>query len=260
MTIGNRIGQYRRKLGLTQEAMAQKLEVTNQAVSKWESDQCCPDISLLPKIADIFGITIDELFGREAPPKEPQPEAPKEQSQAEELPWEDDNTLRVVLYVGHRLVAGNPARDRIEFCYEGPALNVHSECSVNCDDVAGSVTAGGDVNCDSVGGDVQAGGDANCDDVHGNVTAVGDVNCDCVEGSVSAGDDVTCDEINGSVNAGRDVICDEINGSATACGEVRSGEAGDGINITIHGSDVNCDESDGKIRITVGSDGKVKFG
>ena len=77
MTLGNRIGKYRKKLRMTQEALAQKLDVTNQAVSKWESDQCCPDISLLPRIADIFGITMDELFGRSAPVQlmvVPQPE------------------------------------------------------------------------------------------------------------------------------------------------------------------------------------------
>ena len=37
MTLGKRIGRYRKKLGLTQEALAQKLDVTNQAVSKWDT-------------------------------------------------------------------------------------------------------------------------------------------------------------------------------------------------------------------------------
>ena len=54
---------YRKKQGLTQEELAQRLGVTNQSVSKWESAQCCPDISLIPKLADIFEINIDELFG-----------------------------------------------------------------------------------------------------------------------------------------------------------------------------------------------------
>ena len=63
MTLGNTISKYRKTLGITQEALAQQLEVTNQAVSKWESDQCCPDVMLLPRLADIFDITIDELFG-----------------------------------------------------------------------------------------------------------------------------------------------------------------------------------------------------
>ncbi len=55
---------YRKKAGLTQEELAKKLGVTNQSVSKWESAQCCPDIGLLPMLADIFEISIDELFGR----------------------------------------------------------------------------------------------------------------------------------------------------------------------------------------------------
>lgn len=54
---------FRNQQGLTQEELAQKLGVTNQTVSKWESAQCCPDISLLPKLAAIFDKSIDELFG-----------------------------------------------------------------------------------------------------------------------------------------------------------------------------------------------------
>ena len=59
---------YRKKQGLTQEDLAQRLGVTNQSVSKWESAQCCPDISLIPQLADIFEISIDELFGKEHRP------------------------------------------------------------------------------------------------------------------------------------------------------------------------------------------------
>ena len=47
--FGARIASYRKEKELTQEALAQRLGVTNQAVSKWESDQCCPDIMLLPE-------------------------------------------------------------------------------------------------------------------------------------------------------------------------------------------------------------------
>ena len=67
MSFAEIIVRCRRELGLTQEGLAQKLGVTNQAVSKWESGQSCPDIALLPALADLFGITIDALFGREAP-------------------------------------------------------------------------------------------------------------------------------------------------------------------------------------------------
>ena len=66
-TLGKRIVSNRKRIGLTQDQLAEQLGVTAQAVSKWENDQSCPDISTLPKLADIFGITTDELLGREDP-------------------------------------------------------------------------------------------------------------------------------------------------------------------------------------------------
>lgn len=61
-TIGKRISEYRREKNLKQEQLAEMLNVTPQAVSKWENDLTCPDISLLPGLAKIFGITVDELL------------------------------------------------------------------------------------------------------------------------------------------------------------------------------------------------------
>jgi len=62
-TLGKRIMTFRKNLGLTQDALAEQLGVTAQAVSKWENDQSCPDINMLPKLAEIFGTTTDELLG-----------------------------------------------------------------------------------------------------------------------------------------------------------------------------------------------------
>lgn len=64
-SLGKRIMTHRKKLGLTQDKLAEMMGVTAQAVSKWENDQSCPDITVLPQLADIFGITTDELLGRE---------------------------------------------------------------------------------------------------------------------------------------------------------------------------------------------------
>ncbi len=61
-TIGNRISRRRREKGMSQEALAEKLGVSAQAVSKWENDQSCPDISLLPQLAKLLDITVDELL------------------------------------------------------------------------------------------------------------------------------------------------------------------------------------------------------
>lgn len=197
MTIGKKIAQYRRKLNITQEALATQLGVSNQAVSKWEADTCCPDIQLLPKLADIFEVTLDELFDRET--KQP----------AADLPWEDDGTLRAVLFVGRKLIGGHPAAERIQFHYEGPALNVESAFSVTCDEVQGNVTAGLDVTCDEVCGDVKANGNITCDEVHGNVTAGRDVTCDEINGNVWAGRDIHCDHLDGSFAAGNQVLINE---------------------------------------------------
>ena len=62
MKLGNRIRKMRIKAGLTQEQLAEKLAVSGQSVSKWENEISMPDIMLLPDIAEIFGVSIDELF------------------------------------------------------------------------------------------------------------------------------------------------------------------------------------------------------
>ena len=61
--INEQIAFLRKQKGLTQEELANALGVANQAVSKWESAQCCPDIQLLPDVAKIFDVSIDELVG-----------------------------------------------------------------------------------------------------------------------------------------------------------------------------------------------------
>ncbi len=64
-TIGKRIMENRKRLGLTQDQLAERLGITAQAVSKWENDQSCPDITMLPRLAEIFGVSTDALLGRE---------------------------------------------------------------------------------------------------------------------------------------------------------------------------------------------------
>ena len=61
-SIGNRIAKYRKDMKLTQEELASKLGISAQAVSKWENDTSCPDISLLPQLCKELGITADELL------------------------------------------------------------------------------------------------------------------------------------------------------------------------------------------------------
>ena len=60
--IGSFIAERRKLKSLTQAQLAEKLNITDRAVSKWERDLSCPDISSLPKLAEIFDISVDELM------------------------------------------------------------------------------------------------------------------------------------------------------------------------------------------------------
>ena len=63
LNLGQKIRELRRRDGRTQEALAEAIGVTSQAVSRWESNGGYPDMEMIPSIANYFGITIDELFG-----------------------------------------------------------------------------------------------------------------------------------------------------------------------------------------------------
>lgn len=63
--LGIRIAEMRRERSWTQERLSQELGVSPQAISKWETGIGCPDISLLPTIAEVFGVTINDLFSEE---------------------------------------------------------------------------------------------------------------------------------------------------------------------------------------------------
>ena len=62
MSMGKNIAYFRKRKGYTQEEFGQKIGVTNQAVSKWESETSMPDVMILPQIANVLEITLDDLF------------------------------------------------------------------------------------------------------------------------------------------------------------------------------------------------------
>jgi transcriptional regulator with XRE-family HTH domain len=91
--LGDNIAALRRSAGLTQEMLADRLGVTSQAVSKWERQLSCPDVSLLPTMADVFDVTIDELFV-----------IPDDRvHRIDGLPWEDDGRIRIAVFEGKQL-------------------------------------------------------------------------------------------------------------------------------------------------------------
>ena len=224
--MGARILRRRKEKGLTQEALANKLGVSNQAVSKWEGDVCCPDLQLLPLLADTLELSLDELFGRESMAKAAQKAEADSQILpiAAELPWEDDDAIHAVLFQGHRLLQPKQGslfrhdkydeiRKTVELHFSGTAQDIYSDFSVVCTDstISGSVRAGDGVTCTDVGGDVTAGDDVTCGNVGGDGSANDSVRCGEVKGNVRASDSVTCGDISGSVSAER-VRCTKAGG------------------------------------------------
>lgn len=84
-TIGQRIANLRKEKGLTQEELAVKLDLSAQAVSKWENDISCPDIMLLPKLSAILGVSVDSLLGCEPAPESVQLVPQKEKKDIDSL-------------------------------------------------------------------------------------------------------------------------------------------------------------------------------
>jgi transcriptional regulator with XRE-family HTH domain len=86
-TLGMRIALLRKQKPMTQEELAEKMGVSSQAVSKWENDVSCPDIQLLPRLARLLGVTVDELLSGKS--QEVQMLRPEERKSLDQL------TLRV---------------------------------------------------------------------------------------------------------------------------------------------------------------------
>ena len=128
--LGLKIAFYRKLNGLTQEELAQKVGVSIQAVSKWEQQISCPDIMLLPELANIFRITIDELFGVSL-------EKETVYSLVSGLPWPDDDIVRIAVYNGRKLMNQNDYEcvdgiNVINFVFHGDPFNINGVCKFIC--------------------------------------------------------------------------------------------------------------------------------
>lgn len=259
MKFNEQIQKLRKEKGLTQNDLAEKLFISYQAVSQWETGNTKPDIELLPRLAEIFEVSIDELFGVER------------NEQKEEcfgrIKNYDDDTLYIVVAKGKdintvlNLNSTIKNKEDIEIEITGKALNVHSSFSVKIEgDVEGDVSAGDGVVCGNVGGTVAAGDGVVCEDVSGDVSAGDGVVCGEVRGSVTAGDGITCGNVGKNVTAGDGITCGNIGGSVTAGNEVSCGNiegdasAGGDINCgnidgdAEAGRDINCESVSGKMK------------
>ena len=91
MKLNEKIYACRKKAGLSQEALAERIGVSRQAISKWETGEASPEISKLPPLAEAFGVTVDWLLSEdglpEEPPVMPSPEPAMEEPKPEKYAW-----------------------------------------------------------------------------------------------------------------------------------------------------------------------------
>ena len=73
MTLAEKILSLRTERGMSQDDLAEKMEVSRQSVSKWETAQSTPDLDKIIKLANLFGVTVDELVRDEECPQPPEP-------------------------------------------------------------------------------------------------------------------------------------------------------------------------------------------
>jgi transcriptional regulator with XRE-family HTH domain len=209
IVLAANILKYRKKSGLSQDELAQKLGVTFQAVSKWENAKAAPDITFLPIMADIFGCYIDELFSREV-------RSEIYYDHCSEFPWADDTVIRGVVCEGRKILQATSLVDRFTFEIIGEAKNVKSECNIAVNgNVSGGCEAGGDI---AVSGGVSGGCNSGADIVvtgslSGGCNTGGDINVGGhLSGGCNAGGDITC---------GGEIVMLELNitGAGELCGE-----------------------------------------
>ena len=234
MSIGKNIAAFRRKKGWTQAQLGDIIGVSNQAVSKWESEMTMPDVMLLPDLADAFGCYIDELFSREV-------KTEIHYDHCAELPWNDDETIRGVVCKGKKILKVSDLADRFTFEITGEAKNVQSECNIEIKgNVSGGCKAGLNISVDGgVSGGCHSGGD---------ITVQGGLSGGC-----NTGGDVTVGGgLSGGCNIGGDICCaGDLSGDINCGGEITV--RGDVEAVRIKGNvicnSLKCDKVEGDITI-----------
>ena len=222
--LSENIARLRKEKGLTQGALAKHLSVSFQAISKWENKQSSPDVLLLPKLAEIFGVTIDELFGKERVVNIKGAHSTLFKSgKYIEVEWNDDENIHAAVFIGHKLLKNDEDLKKFTFKLEGDALNVDSRCNLEIDgNVTGSATAGETITCGAVGCDANANGSINCSSIGNDANANGSINCSSIGNDANAIGDINCGNISGDViTADGNVECNDVSGNVTCGGDIK---------------------------------------
>lgn len=228
--------KLRKDRNVTQEILATTLDISIQAISKWETGVSLPDIMQLPRISKFYGVTIDYLFYHEG----------KDQNIINgELP--NDDILRIIQFRGNKMLSADLwERDKfidlkipedVSTDKTDRELNVqiwgnaniegdigsYVECDgeLNCGNIAGYVEGRSGINCGNIGAYAEAGGGINSGNIGGYVECGGGINCGNIGGYVECGGGLNCGNIDGYVECGGGINCGDINGNAECQGDLK---------------------------------------
>ena len=264
---------FRKQRHLTQEQLANELGLTFQAISKWENGLSCPDISLLPQLAEIFGVTIDDLFReqteesvQETTAEEPSAAEKKKEEKAEEknpdrmtleISGEDKDVRKMFKDLGVRLepeinslnqVADELLQNLFDSKHEPVTLPDLSEERPVSDGPAEGLPWEDDGIYRAV---LFKGRMLVCTSPEGKGT-VGSSNMD-LDQSILSCFSVSCGDVDGNVSAAGNVSCGDVGGNASASGNLNCGDVGG--NVSAEGN-VTCQSVEGK----VSAGGDIKIG
>ena len=238
LKLNDTISFYRKKQGLTQEELAGKLGVTNQSVSKWESAQCCPDISLIPKLADIFEISIDELFGNEPRMSVTKGvnDTKKDAVFSEAMKIMKESGTVSTSLLQRKLNIGYEQAVHLIDLLKGEVKDKEdcsSQFSWPNDDILRVVVARGKkvISIDDIDKTIDITFPKNCNETtrqYFKVEVFGNICCDAsINGDVISHGKIECNQINGDVKKCEgDIECQgDINGSANANGSISCGKS-----------------------------------
>ncbi len=122
-TIGKRISAQRKLKNIKQDELAEMLLVSPQAVSKWENDISCPDISLLPNLAKILGITVDELLSG------------KQESSVSYVPEEHRKDINDMMF---RIIVDSHEGDKVRVNIPCALVKIALECGAELPQISGN--------------------------------------------------------------------------------------------------------------------------
>lgn len=98
--LANRLVELRKENKLSQEALAEKLGISRQAISKWERAEASPDTDNLIALADLYGLTLDQLLGNDEVKTEPQPQQAKNSLSAKQIKGKSNLKKAPLLFLG----------------------------------------------------------------------------------------------------------------------------------------------------------------